>query len=735
MPGPVTAAGVKRTTAPASVEDLGAAGAPDRAAVQARPVGRVTAALWAATLLAALAGLALTLVAWGDLKLSDGVSSLYIPVAAVAYATLGVLIIRRAANLIGWIMLAEGIGIAFLGLTSVYAVTGVAADPGSLPAAKLAGTLSECIFSPVTFLIAFMFLLFPTGRLPSPRWRPVAAAGFLLVGLTVAGLVVTPRLLQLPAPGGVSLVYPNPLGVENLKPVLRAVPVGTLNGLAVVTVAFMAAVLVSLAVRYRAGGRLMRQQIKWLALAAVVFAVLLFIALLGIAAGEVWLNGAANGVTAVVALFGVPAAMAIAILRHRLYDIDVIISRAVVYALLSAAFTGVYIGIVLGIGAFVGHQGGPVLTIAAAVTIALLFQPLRRRAQLFANRLVYGRRATPYQALSDFAGDMAGQLDLTEAVDRMVSVLAGATGADRAEAWIRVGTQLRPAAIWPHGSASLTAVALGADEGLPAFEGTSRAVAVKHGGELLGALSLQKPRNEPLTGTEDELLRHLASQAGLVLRNAALIGELRASRRRLVEAQDAERRKIERNLHDGAQQQLIALTIQLGLLEEAADDPAAVRQITPAVKDGLRAALEDLRDLARGIYPPLLADQGLVPALQAQARKAALPVEIDADGVGRFPQDTEAAVYFCTLEALQNIAKYAGASRATVRLSCSGGSLRFTVTDDGAGFDTARTRHGSGLQGMSDRLAALGGALHVRSQPGHGTTLTGQLPVSAPDQG
>ena len=735
MPGPVTAAGVKRTTAPASVEDLGAAGPPDRAAVQARPVGRITAALWAATLLAALAGLALTLVAWGDLKISDGVSSLYIPVAAVAYATLGVLIIRRAANLIGWIMLAEGIGIAFLGLTSVYAVTGVAAYPGSLPAAKLAGTLSECIFSPVTFLIAFMFLLFPTGRLPSPRWRPVAAAGLLLVGLTVAGLVVTPRLLQLPAPGGVSLVYPNPLGVENLKPVLRAVPVGTLNGLAVVTVAFMAAVLVSLAVRYRVGGRLMRQQIKWLALAAVVFAVLLFIALLGLVGGEVWLNGAANGVTAVVALFGVPAAMAIAILRHRLYDIDVIISRAVVYGLLSAAFTGVYIGIVLGIGAFVGHQGGPVLTIAAAVTIALLFQPLRRRAQLFANRLVYGKRATPYQALSDFAGDMAGQLDLTEAVDRMVSVLAGATGAGRAEAWIRVGTQLRPAAIWPHGSPPSTAVALGPGGSLPAFAGTSRAVAVQHGGELLGALSLQKPKNEPLTSTEDELLRHLASQAGLVLRNAALIDELRASRRRLVEAQDAERRKIERNLHDGAQQQLIALTIQLRLLEESADDPAAVRQLAPSVKDGVRAALDNLRDLARGIYPPLLADQGLVPALQAQARKAALPVEIDADGVGRFPQDTEAAVYFCTLEALQNIAKYASASRATVRLSCSGGSLRFTVTDDGAGFDTARTRHGSGLQGMSDRLAALGGALHVRSQPGHGTTLTGQLPVSAPDQG
>ena len=726
---------MKLTAVPASAEDQNAAGPPERAAAQAWPVGRITAALWAATLLAALAGLALTLISWGDLKLNDGISSLYNPVAAVAYATLGVLIIRRAANLIGWIMLAEGAGIAVFGLTSAYAIAGVAAHPGSLPAAKLAGTLSECSFSPVTFLIALMFLLFPTGKLPSSRWRPVAAAGFLVAGLNLIGLVVTPRLLQLPVPGGISLRYPNPLGVKSFAPVLRAVPVGTLYGLGVVFVPFIAAVVVSLVVRYRAGDRLLRQQIKWLALAAAVFAACLLIALLGVAAGQVWLTGAAFTVSAVVSLFGIPAAMTVAILRHRLFDINVIISRAVVYALLSAAFTGVYVGIVLGIGTFVGHQGGPVLTIAAAVTIALLFAPLRRRAQLLANRLVYGRRATPYQALSDFAGDMAGQLDLSEAVEKMVSVLAGATGAGRAEAWIRVGTQLRPAAIWPHDSPPRAAVALGPDGALPSFEGASRAVAVQHAGELLGALSLQKPRNEPLTSTEDELLRHLASQAGLVLRNAALIDELRASRRRLVEAQDAERRKIERNLHDGAQQQLVALTIQVRLLEESADDPAAVRQLAPAVRDGLHAALDDLRDLARGIYPPLLADQGLVPALQAQARRAALPVEIDADGVGRFPQEAEAAVYFCTLEALQNIAKYADASRATVGLSYSDGSLRFTVTDDGAGFDTASTRHGTGLQGMADRLAALGGALHVRSQPGRGTTLTGQLPVSAPGQG
>ena len=705
---------------------------------------RATSAVWLSVTALSVTGVVLTVLAWGDLKAEDAVSNLASAPAAVLYATLGALVVRRAGNIIGWMLLGIGAGQAIMSLASAYAVLGIT-HPGTLPAPELVGLLAEWSFVPVLTGLGFMLLLFPSGSLPSPRWRPFAGLGLLATALTMIGFVVRPRLVALPSPGDTSLMFENPLGIRSLGPVLSTVLIGTINGLAVLGTVIVAAAFVSLTVRYRSGGREVRQQIKWIALAAAVVAASQLVALLALAAT----GDASNPVTVtayvvvpVTALFGIPAIITLAILKYGLYQIDVIINRAVQYGLLSAALTGVYAGIVIGIGTLAGYAGGPVLTIAAAVTIALLFQPLRRRAQLFANRLVYGRRATPYQALSDFAGDMAGQLDLTEAVDKMVSVLAGATGADRAEAWIRVGAELRPAAIWPHGSSSSAAIALGPGGGLPAFEGASRAAAVEHGGELLGALSLQKPRNEPLTGTEDELLRHLASQAGLVLRNAALtaelratIGELRASRRRLVEAQDAERRKIERNLHDGAQQQLIALTIQLGLLEESAGDPAAVRQITPAVKDGLRAALEDLRDLARGIYPPLLADQGLLPALQAQARKASLPVEIDADSVGRFPQDTEAAVYFCTLEALQNITKYAGASRATVGLSSSGGSLRFTVTDDGAGFDTAATRHGTGLQGMADRLAALGGALQVRSQPGHGTTLTGQLPVSAPGQG
>jgi signal transduction histidine kinase len=157
-----------------------------------------------------------------------------------------------------------------------------------------------------------------------------------------------------------------------------------------------------------------------------------------------------------------------------------------------------------------------------------------------------------------------------------------------------------------------------------------------------------------------------------------------------------------------------------------------VRELTPQLREAARAALGDLRDLARGIYPPLLADQGLVPALQAQARRAALPVTIEADGIGRYPADVETTVYFCALEALQNITKYAAASRAVVGLSCSGGSLELNVTDDGLGFDPTAARRGTGVQGMTDRLAVLGGTLHIGSRPGHGTTVTGRLPVPDP---
>ena len=208
-------------------------------------------------------------------------------------------------------------------------------------------------------------------------------------------------------------------------------------------------------------------------------------------------------------------------------------------------------------------------------------------------------------------------------------------------------------------------------------------------------------------------------------------------------AQDEERHRIERNLHDGAQQQLVALAMLLPLVEDAAGDPAEIRQLSAQLKEGVHAAIEDLRALARGIYPPLLAEQGLPAALRAQAARSPLPVRVEADSVGRYQRDTEAAVYFCVLEALQNAAKYARAGQAEIALADRDGQLEFSVTDDGAGFDTTAVTGtgaagagvngaggaGTGLQGMADRLAAAGGSLGIRSAPGAGTVISGRVPV------
>jgi signal transduction histidine kinase len=274
------------------------------------------------------------------------------------------------------------------------------------------------------------------------------------------------------------------------------------------------------------------------------------------------------------------------------------------------------------------------------------------------------------------------------------------------------------------------------DAGLPAMDATL-GLRVAHHGELLGALSLEKAPGERLTPAEEHLARDLAAGAGLVLRNVRLteellarLDELHASRQRIVAAQDAERRRLERNIHDGAQQQLVALAVKVRLARGLCGrDPQKASAMLADVEGEVAQALEDLRDLARGIYPPLLADQGLVSALRAQARKAPVPVSVEAHGVERYPQEVEAAVYFCVLEALQNVAKYAGATRVEVRVGAEAGRLSFAVQDDGAGFDPSAKGFGTGLQGMSDRLAALGGALTVASSPGRGSTISGWLPT------
>ena len=294
-----------------------------------------------------------------------------------------------------------------------------------------------------------------------------------------------------------------------------------------------------------------------------------------------------------------------------------------------------------------------------------------------------------------------------------------------------VGPELRSAADWPNdGTAVARSIAI-ADGELPSFPDGEMAFPVRHGGKLLGAISVVTRPGEPLGPDRERLVADVAAQNGLVLRTVRFIEARREAGRRIVPPQAARAKVLERNIHDGAQQQLVALSVKQRLAESLIErDPAKARALLAEIQTATQDALEDLRDLARGIYPPLLADQGLVAALSAQARKAAVPVDVEDVGIGRYPQQIESTVYFCSLEALQNVAKYAEATRATIRLSSEDRTLRFEVQDDGVGFDARLVGSGTGLQGMADRLDAIGGSLVIRSAPGEGATVIGTVPTT-----
>ena len=359
-----------------------------------------------------------------------------------------------------------------------------------------------------------------------------------------------------------------------------------------------------------------------------------------------------------------------------------------------------------------------------ALVLVLTFRPMKR----LARRLVYGRRSTRYEAMAEFSERLGDAYSTEDVLPRMAEIVRASTGADVAQVWLHVRGEIRPVASSPSDTPMGAAIEAGPDE-LPPFEGR-RAFPVRDRGELLGALTVSMPAAEPLSKDGEQLVIDLASQAGLVLRNVRLIEELQESRRRIVTAQDERARKLERDIHDGAQQQLVALSVKLGLAEHLASrDADKTTALLAELKSDASDALENVRDLARGIYPPVLADHGLPAALEAQARKAPIPVRLDTNGSGRYPSEIEAAVYFCCLEALQNIAKYADAHDATIRLGRSNGDLTFEVEDDGRGFDQG-TVSGSGLTNMRDRVEAVGGTFVVSSVPGSGTTVGGRIPVS-----
>ncbi|MGH2634763.1 MAG: sensor histidine kinase [Actinomycetota bacterium] len=648
----------------------------------------------------------------------------FVPIAVImilGYSTVGaVLASRNPRSPIGWLMMAVGLTFAFTGGTSEYLTYAYVTNPGA-PIGPAVAMLSNILFLPMFVAVILLVLLFPAGRVPGPRWRylPAAIVGF--GALAMLGGLLMPGLLDLDQPIRVI----NPIGVEALRPVLEFT--SAVAWIALLSTAPLS--IVALVLRYRRSRGEERQQMRWLAYTAATTAAVI---ISGIALSLIF--GDSYGDTLVAdALFiagfgligiGVPVAMGTAVLRYRLYDLDLVVKKTVLYVTVAAVLSAAFVAVAVAIGWIAGRSDtGAVI---AAVAVGLAFWPALRLARRLADRIVYGQRATPYEVLAEFSDRVGASYGSEDVLPRMAQILRDAVGAAKAIVWLRVGDELRAAGVVPMEDAPRP-VRLSGDE-LPSL-GADAAVEVRDRGELLGALAVSMPPNDPMSPSRERLVRDLAAQAGLVLRNVRLIEELRASRQRLVAAQDQERRRIERNIHDGAQQQLVALAVKLRLADALVgkDEPRAHAMLAE-LQDETNGALENLRDLARGIYPPLLADKGLVAALEGQARKSALPVSVDAGVVGRYSQDVEAAVYFCALEALQNVAKYAGASTARVRLHAANGTLGFDVEDDGRGFDPSAVS-GSGLTNMRDRLDALGGALEVRSSPGRGTTISGRIPV------
>jgi signal transduction histidine kinase len=641
-------------------------------------------------------------------------------VMLVGYGAIGgYLAAQLPRNPIGWLLLVVAAAFALAALSSEWVLYVYRTNPGGLPAGTFMAWLTNWVFLLVVFPLPFILVLFPTGHAPSARWRGllIAFSGALLVGMI--GTILLPGTVD----AGYGVHVPNPTGVEALMPALDTV----LSVVGVVALVLAAVLVTAPFIRFRRAGGEERQQLRWLAYvtaAAGVAFVSVIVTGIGLGPNETRVSNEIAFYTFFVLLgVGIPAAIGVALLKYRLWDLDIVVKKAlvgtvVVVAIMAASVVALLVlsGIVVG-----PVSDRPILTLLAGLAIGALLWPLLRIARRISDRLVYGGRATPYEVLTDFSERMAEAYSTEDVLPRMASILGAGVGAERVTIWLLVGGELRPAAGWPGPDLPEPRPAVDDPAG-DAFE-------VRHQGETLGTITVSMPANDPMNPSKERLIGDLTSQAGLVLRNVRLIEELRESRRRIVAAVDEGRRRLERNIHDGAQQQLVALAVKLRLADAVVErDPAKARELLDQLRAETNDALESLRDLARGIYPPLLADEGLHAALEAQARKSPVPVRVTRDGIGRYGQDIEASVYFCVLEALQNVTKYASATHVDVDLREASGRLAFEVRDDGAGFDPATAR-GSGLKGMADRIEAVGGTLEIVTAVGRGTTVTGSVPI------
>ncbi len=408
---------------------------------------------------------------------------------------------------------------------------------------------------------------------------------------------------------------------------------------------------------------------------------------------------------------------------------------------LFVSVTAVYVVVVLGGGLLIGHTDSPQigLSVLATAIVALGFEPVRARLQTAAQRWLRAGRPAPYDVLSGFTESLTGEGGQEELPQRMARLLAEGTGAAWAQVWLVVADEPELAAVWPPAGASHGPQLNVAGPGL-------RSLDVTLADERLGVLRVQERPDAPLSPVEERLFAGLAVQAGLVLRGArlraelarraddlaALAEELQVSRRRVVDAHDSERRRLERDIHDGAQQHLVALVVNLSLAQTLAGaSPDRAHSVLVEQAGAVDAAITTLVELSRGIYPQVLAEDGVAAAVRAVVSTSAVPVDVVDRGLGRHPEGLETALYFCCVEAIQNAVKHSGAGRVEVVLADAGGRATVLVRDDGHGFEVSRVLAAGGLGTLRDRVDSVGGELTVSTNDVGGTDVAASLPVRA----
>jgi signal transduction histidine kinase len=612
-----------------------------------------------------------------------------------ALATVGagaVIVQQRPGNAIGWLFCGFGLLNAFA--SDLAQGWGLRAAAEGWPGGPVGEAISAVSWLPNGYGWTLTFLLFPTGRFLSRRWRALAWTGGVGLLISMAGWSLSPDR------GRDFVSGRNPWAVS-------ALPTGLLLGIGMpLFLGSLLGAVASLAVRFRRSTGLERQQLKWFVLAAVIAGIALPTSFV------LWYMNPAAGIIAALALTGLPLAAGAAILRYRLYDIDFFISRTVAYAGLTILLLASYAVLTVALGAFLG-RGSAWTTAVATLVCAFLFRPLRARIQDAVDRRFNRSRYDALHRMAAFLDDVRAGQRPPEEVEAVLGEILG-------------DPTLELLVFLPESRRYVDLSGATRDD-----TDARHRIAIERGDQPIGVVQY-----DGASALGPDLVRRVVEDGGLAVEIARLRAELnvqlvevKASRTRIITATHAERRRIERDLHDGAQQRLVSIGLALR---------HAQHQLTTAATADIRTTLDgavaeatiaigELRELARGL-PPAQLDSGLAPACEELARRAPLPVSVRMPQ-RRFDTGVEAAAYFICCEGLTNAVKHADATRVDLIADHERGHLVVRVVDDGIGG--AAPRHGTGLTGLADRVAALGGTFHVQSRPGAGTTLVAELPCGS----